>query len=661
MSERAGRPANLAGFIWSVAELLRGDYKQSEYGKVILPFTVLRRLDCVLAPTKDAVLRLCAERANSEAADLDRRLREATGVSFYNTSELTYLTAVRDPECVSANLRVYVARFSTNVEDVFTSFDFSHQLDRLDRAGLTHPVARRFAEVDLSPEMVGNHSMGYAFEELIRRFSEISHETAGEHFTPREVVRLMVNLLLAPDEAELAEPGIVRTVFDPACGTGGMLTAAEDFVRERNARATVVPYGQELNAESYAICRSDMMIKGEHAENIAFGNSFSDDRHAGRRFDYLLANPPFGVEWKKVKADVEQEARRGFAGRFGAGLPRVNDGSLLFLQHMIHHMRPPEEGGSRLAIVFTASPLFNGAAGSGESKIRQWILENDLLEAVVALPDQLFYNTAISTYLWILTNRKDTGHAGRVILLDAREHWVRTRKSLGDKRKEIPDGEIARIVRHYGEAFAVAADPGHPWHEKVKVFSTRDFGYRRITVERPLRLRFELTGGALAELEIAKPLARYGEREKLVAALRALLGASPAYRRDEFAAALREVLAPLGKLPIAVEKAVWSAVSIPDPDGETQLDRRGRPRPDPDLREVENVPLDEDVDDYLAREILPHVPDAWVDHDKTRIGFEIPFTRQFQRDRAARPLAEIDAELGELEAQIQRLLGEMIR
>ncbi|WP_027945094.1 type I restriction-modification system subunit M [Amycolatopsis taiwanensis] len=649
---------NLAGFIWSVAELLRGDYKQSEFGRVILPFTVLRRLDCVLAPTKDAVLRRRAELEKAGARDLDRRLREVSGVSFYNTSELTYATAVEDPGNVSKNLRNYVGKFSGNVAEIFASFDFSRQLERLDRAGLAHAVAARFAEVDLSPETVGNHSMGYVFEELIRRFSEVSNETAGEHFTPREVVRLMVNLLLAPDEAELAAPGIVRTVFDPACGTGGMLTAAEDFISERNPRATVVPYGQELNPESYAICRSDMMIRGENAENIGFGNSFSHDRHAGRRFDYLLANPPFGVEWKKVRTDVEREAALGFAGRFGAGLPRINDASLLFVQHMLHHVRCPEDGGSRLAIVFTASPLFTGVAGSGESKIRQWILENDWLEAVVALPDQLFYNTGIATYIWILTNRKGSAHAGRVILLDAREYGVKTRKSLGEKRKELPEEQIARITRLYGEAFEVAADPGHPMHERVKVFATRDFGYRRITVERPLRLRFEVTEEALAELAVAKSLVPYGDREKLVDALRGLTGRPPAFRRAEFAGALRETLAPLGELPAVVRRAVWSAVSVPDPEGEVQRDRKGNPLPDPDLRETANVPLDETLDDHLAREVLPYAPDAWVAGDKTRIGYEIPFTRHFHRFCPSRPLAEIDVELGELEAEIRRLLGE---
>ena len=650
----------LASFIWSVADLLRGDYKQSEYGKVILPFTVLRRLDCVLAPTKDKVLARKAE-LTGKVQNMDHMLKKASGVDFYNTSKLDFQAAVRDQDNVANNLRSYIGAFSDNAGEIFEAYEFQTQLARLDGAGLTYQVASKFAEIDLSPKTVSNHEMGYAFEELIRRFSEISNETAGEHFTPREVIRLMVNLLLAPDEQELTTPGVVKTVLDPACGTGGMLTAAEDFILEHNPQATVVPHGQELNAESYAICKSDMMIKGENAGNIKLGNSFSQDRHHSKKFDYLLANPPFGVEWKKVKDEVENEAKVGHAGRFGAGLPRINDGSLLFLQHMIHHMKKPSEdgAGSRLAIVFNGSPLFTGAAESGESKIRQWILENDWLEAIVALPDQLFYNTGISTYFWILSNRKDKAHRGKVILLDAREHWAKMRKSLGDKRKYIPDEEIAKLTALYGEALTAAEDAEHPMHEKVKVFATRDFGYRRITVERPLKLRFEVTEETLAELEVAKPLAKYEHREKLVDALRPLIGVSALFSRAKFAPVLAEALSPLGKLPAAVDKAVWNAVSVSDPEGELQLDKKGNPLPDTDLRDNENVHLDEDIDEYMAREVLPHVPDAWVDHDKTKIGYETPFTRHFYKYVPPRPLEEIDAELKDLETQIQRLLNEV--
>ena len=649
----------LAGFIWSVADLLRGDYKQSEYGKVVLPFTVLRRLDCVLAPTKQKVLERKAKLAEQGIQNLDMLKRATGGLSFYNTSKLDFQAAVRDQDNVANNLKSYIGAFSENAKEIFEAYDFYTQLARLDGAGLTYQVASKFAEIDLSPQAVSNHDMGYAFEELIRRFSEISNETAGEHFTPREVIKLMVNLLLAPDTEDLTTPGVVKTVLDPACGTGGMLTAAEEFILAHNPQAKVVPHGQELNAESYAICKSDMMIKGENASNIRLGNSFSHDKHYGKSFDYLLANPPFGVEWKKVKDNVENEAKIGFAGRFGAGLPRINDGSLLFLQHMIHHMKRPEQGGSRLAIVFNGSPLFTGAAESGESRIRQWILENDWLEAIVALPDQLFYNTGISTYFWILTNRKDEAHKNKVILLDAREYWAKMRKSLGDKRKYIPDEEIKKLSELYGEALNAAEDPDHPMHDKVKVFAPRDFGYRRITVERPLKLRFEVTDETLAELEVARPLATYAARDKLIEALRDLVGKPAAFRKLDFAKILKEILAPLGKLPAAVDKTVWNAVSVSDSEGELQTDRKGDPLPDPDLRDYENVPLGDDIDDYMTREVLPHAPGAWVDHTKTKTGYEIPLTRHFYKYVPPRPLEEIDSELKEIESQIQRLLTEV--
>jgi len=659
----------LVSFIWSVADLLRGDYKQSEYGKVILPFTVLRRLDCVLEPTKEAV-REAHEKWKDKPVH-HRMLLKAAGQSFYNTSPLTLERIAADPSQVAKNLTTYIGSFSANAAEVLEKYDFLNQIKRLDEAGLLYQVVGRFAELDLHPDRVSNLQMGYVFEELIRRFSEISNETAGEHFTPREVIRLMVNLLLAPDEERLRTPGIVRTVLDPACGTGGMLTEAHDHIRAHNPQAKVRVFGQELNAESWAICRSDLMIKGQDPENIGFGNSFSHDRHYGKTFDYMLANPPFGVEWKKVKAEVEDEHERlGYSGRFGAGLPRINDGSLLFLQHMIAKMKPVQtdadgqtDGGSRIAIVFNGSPLFTGAAGSGESNIRQWILENDWLEAIVALPDQLFYNTGISTYFWILTNRKDAAHRGKVVLIDAREHFVKMRKSLGEKRKEISAEQIEELTRLYADALAVAEDPEHPLHDKVKVFDNEDFGYQRITVERPLRLRFEVTEEALDALKAAKPLAKYDYRDQLIEALRPLVGQEPCYAKAEFANRLRGALAEGGvpKPPASVDKAIWAAVSVRDPKGEVQTKRGGAIEPDPELRDYENVPLKEDVDAYMEREVLPHVPDAWVDHDKTKIGYEIPFTRYFYKYVPPRPLEEIDAELDALEAEIQDLLRKVKR
>ncbi|MGV9805325.1 type I restriction-modification system subunit M [Micromonospora chersina] len=644
----------LANFIWSVADLLRGDYKQSEYGRVILPLTVLRRLDCVLEPTKGAVLARHKQLKDLGVQNMDPVLRKTAGLSFYNTSEMSFRKLLGDQDHVALNLRAYIGGFSPGAVDVLDKYGFDTQISRLAEAGLLYQVVAKFADIDLHPDVVSNHQMGYVFEELIRRFSEISNETAGEHFTPREVIKLMVNLLLSPDEDDLVTPGIVRKVYDPACGTGGMLTEAQEHIQAHNPHATVEVYGQELNGETYAICRSDMMLKGGDPTKIAFGNSFSQDGHEGERFDYMLANPPFGVEWKKVEKIIKDEAARGHAGRFGAGLPRINDGSLLFLQHMISKMKRPEDGGSRLAIVFNGSPLFTGAAGSGESEIRRWILENDLLEGIVALPDQLFYNTGISTYFWILSNRKEPARRRKVVLLDGRDYWTKMRKSLGEKRKQITEEQISELTRAYVDALPIANDPEHPQHAKVRVFETTDFGYQRITVERPLRLRFEVTEETVALLAESKAVLKYAERESLLASTKSLIGLrSPT--RAEFAMKLNG----LGKLPAPVEKAVWEAFSVSDPEGEVQTDRKGTPLADADQRDNENVPLDEDIHDYLRREVLPHVPNAWIDEPKTKIGYEIPFTRHFYVYKPPRPLAEIDAEIKALEAEIERLLEEV--
>jgi len=644
----------LANFIWSVADLLRGDYKQSEYGRVILPLTVLRRLDWVLEPTKQDVLDRFSQLRATGLKNMDPVLRKTSGLSFYNISKLNFRTLTADQDNVATNLRSYIGGFAPGAVDVLEKYNFDAQITRLDEAGLLYQVVSKFVEIDLRPEVVSNHQMGYLFEELVRKFSEISNETAGEHFTPREVIKLMVNLLLAPDEDDLVTPGIVRKVYDPACGTGGMLSEAQDHIEAHNPHAIVEVYGQELNGETYAICRSDMMMKGGNPNNIAFGNSFNQDGHEGQKFDYMLANPPFGVEWKKVEKFVKDEAARGFAGRFGAGLPRINDGSLLFLQHMISKMKRPEDGGSRLAIVFNGSPLFSGAAGSGESEIRRWILENDLLEGIVALPDQLFYNTGISTYFWILSNRKTPDRRKKVVLLDGRDYWTKMRKSLGDKRKMLTEDHITELTRLYVEALAVADDPEHSQHGRVKAFPTTDFGYQRITVERPLRLRFEITEETVAFLAEAKAIIRYAESEALLASARGLIGTAGNTRTD-----FAMKLADLGKLPAPVEKVVWESFSIGDPEGEIQNDRKGNPLPDADLRDNENVPLNEDIHEYLKREVIPHVPEAWIDESKTKIGYEIPFTRHFYVYKPPRPLVEIDAEIKALEAQIQDLLGEV--
>lgn len=653
----------LANHAWSVADLLRGDYKQSDYGKVILPFTVLRRLECVLEPTRDKVSAAYIKFKN-QGVDLDRFLRKASGHSFYNTSGYTLKTIANDPAQAAKHLTAYIGAFSRNAQEVFEKYEFAQQIRRLDGANLLYRVVGRFVDIDLRPEVVSNHQMGYVFEELIRRFAEQSNETAGEHFTPREVIELMVNLLIARDDDALTIPGVTRTVMDPACGTGGMLTAAEEHITKYNPKATVVVYGQELNPESWAICRSDMMIKGQADDNIKFGNSFSDNGHSGKHFDYLLANPPFGVEWKKVKEDVESEYETlGESGRFGAGLPRINDGSLLFLQHMIHHMKPVDakgNGGSRIAIVFNGSPLFTGAAESGESRIRQWILENDWLEAIVALPDQLFYNTGISTYFWILTNRKDPGHRGKVVLLDAREYWAKMRKSLGDKRKYITTDQIAEITQLYGEALTVAASPEHALHAKVKVLRNTDFGYRRITIERPLKLRFEVTEETLVAVVGSKTLAKHVDVDAFADALKPLIGSSwPG--RLEAVAAVHEAASASGvpwPAQAPFQAALRDVLGVRDPEGEVQM-RGSQPESDPELRDYEKVPLEEDIDEYLQREVLSHVPDAWADHTKTKLGYDIPVTGHFYEYKHPRPLSEIDAELKALEAEIQQLLGEV--
>ena len=661
---------NHAAFIWSVADLLRGDYKQSEYGKVILPLTVIRRLDCVLEPTKQAVLEKHRQLAG-RIENLEPVLQAVAGEQFYNTSPLTFTKLLDDPSNIADSLRLYIGGFSEAAKDVIDKFDFEAQIDRLRRANVLYQVIGKFADLDLHPEAVSNLEMGYLYEELIRRFSELSNETAGEHFTPREVIRLMVNLLFIDDADVLTKPGIVKTLFDPACGTGGMLSVAEDHLRQLNPQARLEVFGQELNAETYAVCRSDMMLKGQDASHIAYGNSFSEDHHEGEQFDYLLANPPFGVEWKKVEDAVKKEAEtKGFNGRFGAGLPRINDGSFLFLQHMISKMKPPEDGGSRLAIVFNGSPLFTGAAGSGESEIRRWIIENDWLEAVVALPDQLFYNTGISTYFWIVTNRKDPERQGKVQLVDAREYFAKMRKSLGNKRNEIAPAQIEEITRLYGEF-----EEG----EKVKVFPNEAFGFLRITVERPLRLRWEVIEETIETALATKAVQKLPE--EVQQATRELLaahtGASFATDRD-LVKALGPALAGLG-LAGPLQKAVWSGLAVRNEDAPIIADRKGNPDPDPDLRGNENVPLPpvpvsfvkdptdrfETLEyrtamaDHMRDEVLPYVPDAWVDHAKTKIGYEIPLTRHFYRYVSPRPLGEIDAEIKALEDEIQQLLGEV--
>ena len=594
-----------------MADLLRGDYKQSDYGKVILPFTVLRRLDCVLEATKDAVL---AEYAAKKQAGVNPEpflLRKA-GQTFYNTSPMDMRKLIGDQDHIRENLFAYVQAFSASVRDIFERFDFFTQVERLAKARLLYQVTEKFANIDLHPDKVGNAEMGHVFEELIRKFAELSNETAGEHFTPREVIRLMVNLLFIEDDDVLTKPGVVRTIYDPAAGTGGMLSVAGEHLADLNPKARLTMFGQELNDESYAICKADMLIKGQDVANIVAGNTLSDDGHPHKKFDYMLSNPPFGVEWKKVEKEVRKEHEtHGFNGRFGPGLPRVSDGSLLFLMHLISKMRPAKDGGSRFGIVLNGSPLFTGGAGSGESEIRRYVLENDLLEAIVGLPTDMFYNTGISTYVWIVSNRKPEARRGKVQLIDASAFWQKMRKSLGSKRKEMGEDHIATVTRLFGSfveaqlATVLDADgkqverqvvvagerlPGKPNGGAVKlapisrIFANEDFGYRTITVERPLR----------------------DDRGKIV-------------------------LGERGK-------------------------QKGKPQPDASLRDTENVPLTEDVETYFAREVLPHVPDAWIDHEKTKVGYEIPFNRHFYVFEPPRSLEEIDADLKQVTGRILKMI-----
>jgi type I restriction enzyme M protein len=630
------------GFIWSVADLLRGDYKQSEYGKVILPLTVLRRLDLVLETTKAKVL----AKAQTLPPKADEKIKHLmlcreSGQSFYNVSKFTFRTLLDDPTHLAANLNHYITGFSANAREIFTDkFKFTEQIQRLDEGNILFLVVSKFTEIDLHPDRVDNLSMGYIFEELIRKFSELSNETAGEHFTPREVIRLMVNLVFLEDDDGLTKKGVIRTLYDPAAGTGGMLSVAEQYLRELNPSATLKTFGQELNPESYAVCKSDLLVKGENADNVRFGNSFTQDGLANEKFNYFLSNPPFGVEWKKVEKEIRDEHHKlGMSGRFGAGLPRISDGSFLFLQHMISKFKQDGEG-SRLAIVFNGSPLFTGGAGSGESEIRRWIIENDWLEGIVALPDQLFYNTGISTYIWVVTNHKSKRRKGKVQLVNAVSFFQKMRKSLGNKRNEISPEQIADMTRIYGTFRA---------GKHCKIFRNEDLGYQRITVERPLKLNFACNAD---RLERVKDEAL---RAKLRVALARLTGICK--NRETFAVKLKEALkaAAINVTP-AVFKPLILALSERDETADICTDRDGHTEADADLRDFENVPLTEEIEAYFVREVKPHVPDAWIDHDKTKKGYEIPFTRHFYEYTPLRPLEKIQAEILSLEAEIQQML-----
>lgn len=660
-----GKENELAGLIWSVADLLRGDYKQSEYGRVILPFTVLRRLDCVLAPTKQVVLEYYEEVKKMKVKNTDPILNRKAKLKFHNVSPFDFNRLKGEPNNIAANLRNFINGFSASGREVIEYFNFNHHITRLDEAGLLFKIVQEFAEFDLHPETVSNEQMGFVFERLIQKFADLSNETAGEHFTPREVIKLMVNLLFLEDAETLIKPGIIKTVYDPACGTGGMLSISEEYIKKMNSQSIPILFGQEVNPESYAICKSDMLIKGQDVNNIKFGNSFTMDGLPDNEFDYLLSNPPFGVEWRKVESQIKKEHEiHGYNGRFGAGLPRISDGSLLFLQHMISKMKLGDDG-SRIGIVFNGSPLFSGNAGSGESNIRRWIIENDFLEAIVALPDQLFYNTGIFTYVWIITNRKSKQRRGKVQLIDAVSFYKKMERSIGNKRNKISNSQIDKITRIYG---------GFEENNYCKVFDNSDFGYHRITVERPLKLNFQFSLErieTLKEESAFKKLAKSGKKENpegiklqedILALLRRVDGGALYKNRDDFESLLNTMVKN-SSIPIKapLRKAILNALAERDETADVCTDKDGNKEPDPQLRDYENVPLKEDIDEYFEREVLLHVPDAWIDEKKTVRGYEINFTRYFYKYKPLRSLEEIRADILALEKETEGMLAEVIK
>ncbi len=664
--------AEKTNFIWSVADLIRDAFRRSKYQDIILPFTVLRRIDCVLEPTKTAVLQAHA-RYKSELPNLDPVLRKASGFVFYNTSPFTFERLTDDPANLAANLQAYINGFSDNMREVIEKFDLRNTIAKLDEAGLLFLVVERFKNIDLHPDQVDNHAMGTIFEELIRRFNEALDENPGEHFTPREIIHLMVDLLVGPENGKLLEPYRVIKVADPACGSGGMLTLAKTRLLAANPTLQVYLYGQEVNPETFAICKADLYMKspdGKDAENIAYGSTLSAEGHPNERFNYQLANPPYGKEWKVDEEKVRQEAAKP-GGRFSAGLPRVSDGQLLFLQHMLSRMAPPEDGGGRVAIVMNGSPLFTGDAGSGESEIRRWILQNDWLEAIIALPEQLFYNTGIATYIWVLSNRKAEHRRNQVQLIDATAIWTSMRKSMGDKRREITNDHIAEIYQLYARF-----EP----NERCKIFATTDFGYRKVTIERPLRLNFEATPERLQRLTEQPAFAGLAQSRKKDPAEKASEDAAGRARQAQILAQLARLpqtrftdrpafeaaLDALGaKFEAPIRKAILTALSERDETAAICYTKDGSPEPDPDLRDTENVPLGEDIETYFAREVAPHLPDAWInttlcdpqDGRVGRVGYEINFNRYFYTYQPPRSLQEIEAEILALQTEIGQLLG----
>ena len=659
---------HLANLIWDIANLLRGPYRPPQYERVMLPLVVLRRFDCVLAETKDAVVAEAKRRAGGKIVGdaLDSALNRISGHRFHNRAPYDFKKLLGDPDHINQHLQTYINGFSANVRKIFDYFEFTAEIERMHEAGILFLIVKEFCEVDLHPNTVKNDQMGLIFENLIRRFNELANETAGDHFTPREVITLMVDLLFIEDDALFQQSAAVKTMLDPACGTGGMLAEAQSYMRSRGAAAKLYVYGQDYNKRAFATAASDMLMKqvdhNGHGENVQFGDTFTDDKFEGLKFDYFIANPPFGVDWKKQKSEIVQEHERGKSGRFHAGLPRVNDGSLLFLQHMISKFEDVDPAkqkyGSRAAIVFSGSPLFTGGAGGGESNIRKWIIEADMLEAIIALPEQMFYNTGIGTYIWIVTNRKAKARKGRIQLVDARDTWIPMRRSQGDKRRKIGEGpslpgddradepdQIAEIVRRYGQ-FAAS--------DQSKIFDNDDFGYTRVTVERPLRVRYRMAVEDKARFLDAAP-----HLLDDIQSIDKQLGREALMDWNKVSKAINRLLDQRDAKWKASDQKLFRSVFTTKDAGAEKV-RKGKGfEPDPDLRDFENIPLKVDIDAFFTREVLPHVPDAWMDRTKDKVGYEINFNRHFYKFTPPRPLAVIDAELKQAEEEIMRLLREV--
>ena len=663
-------------FIWSIADLLRGTYKRNEYQKVILPFTVLKRFDSVLKHSKEDVLKI-VEQYKDQLSLEDMRLplknilydEDGNNIEFYNISKFDFDTLLKDPEHIEENLQYYIENFSPNVQDILDNFNIKNEIERLSKANLLLLIMKKFSEttVDLSPKAVTNHEMGMIFEELIRKFSETSNEEAGEHFTPRDIVKLMTSLIFI-NESVIEKTNKIISIYDPACGTGGMLTSCKEFLISHNDTLTIQLYGQEINEEIYAICKSDMLIKGDNSGNIKGPTStLSHDQLPNNTFNYMISNPPYGRDWELDKEIVDNEfENKGFDGRYGAGLPRKNDGQLLFIQHMISKMKKDEK--SRIAVITNGSPLFTGDAGSGESNIRKWILENDYLETLIALPGELFFNTGIKTYIWILTNQKQPERINKVQLIDATEEYEKIRKNLGNKRNTITNKHIQKIKEYYNTLENT---------EKIKIFDTQDFGYTKVVVERPLQRNYQVCDERLdnlysipafkklAESKNKNPLEKEQEekegkqkQQEIINSLKTI-GNTKYTNWDDFETKVKQVLDKYDFIKPATIKQIILKLSEYDETATIVTDKKGNPKPDTELRDTEKIPLKKDINEYFKEEVTPYYPQAWMDRKKDKIGYEINFTQYFYTYTPPRPLEEIEKDIEQITQEIRELIGDI--